>query len=301
MVRAVGIAKVIRRRVIEAVRPHARRKVAIALSGGVDSCSILAAMRIVRVRPMVVSYTPKGIESTDFKMSRSLAKKFGLEFIPVYVDMDPVTLEKYARDIIAAPCNTRLIAAGHVKVAVECLSPLISIARVARQSGCTVMFTGDQADGFFINSRWASVDYNRAKKVPEHLRVSIKEDSTPERIDEIRDHYWSLDKSCSSGVQYFGDAAGVEVVIPYRDSEIRSAFRGSTWREVNKPRMKEPIRLAFEEELRAIPTRPAPVNLHKGDSRFSIIMGEVLMRQPHLRGPWRTPRGLYNAMARGEV
>jgi hypothetical protein len=38
-----------------------------------------------------------------------------------------------------------------------------------------------------------------------------------------------------------------------------------------------------------------------GDSYFAQEMGKTLLAQPHLAGRWRTARGLYGAIARGDV
>lgn len=293
MSKAAQIAKVIRGRVMTRVRNHAGLRVAVALSGGVDSCSILAALLANRMDPLVVSYTPAGRESTDFVMARDAAKKFDLDFAPAIVDMSPSALEDYARDIIDL--------GYHQKVQVECLAPLITIHRTAREAGALVVFTGDQADGFFALSKWASHNADRAAGIPRGERTNVQQDTTSDRIDYLRRRYWELDKSCSEGVKLLGRQRGVEVVVPYRDEVIAKAFVGSLWSEVNKPRLKEPIRLAFEEWLCDIPTRKLPVNLHKGDSEFAVTMGKTLLAQPHLQGPWKSPTGLYAAMARGEV
>jgi asparagine synthetase B (glutamine-hydrolysing) len=290
---APEIGKVIRRRVLQTVRRYRRRKVAIALSGGVDSCSILAAMLENDMCPKVVSYTPDTHVSTDFQMAQAAAGYFMLPFTPAIVNTDPYQLESDVRIVLGL---------GYTgKVEVECLTPLVTICRTAAEAGVRVLFTGDQADGYFVLSKWASHNADRAAGVPRGQRTNVQRDTTPGRIDHLRDRYWELDKSCSKGVQAIGRLYDLDVVVPYRDEAIKEAFRYSLWSEINRPRFKEPIRLAFEEMLADIPTRPLPVNLHKGDSRFAEILSTTLMALPHLRGRWRTPRGLYSAMARGEA
>lgn len=275
------------------VRNYSGLRVALALSGGVDSCSILAAMLECDMEPIIVSYTPEGRQSTDFTMAKAAARRFGLRFCPAVVDMSAEALEANARTVISA--------GFHQKVQVECLAPLITIHRTAKEAGAQVLFTGDQADGFFALSKWASHNADRAAGVPRGLRTNVQQDTTPERIDHLRRRYWQLDKSCSEGVKLLGHWEGLEVVVPYRDPIIAKAFVGSLWSEVNKPRLKEPIRQAFERWWDDIPTRKLPVNLHKGDSEFAATMGKTLLAQPHLQGSWKSPTGLYAAMARGDV
>jgi len=293
MTAAQRIAKVIRNVLLEDVLYSRHERVAVALSGGVDSCSILAAMLAAKMRPIIVSYTPSTHQSTDFKMAKSCAEAHDLEFHPAVFPMTAGQLEACAREVIK-------LGYWH-KVQIECLVPLIAIHTTAHQFGASTIFTGDQADGYFALSKWASHNADRAAGVPRGERTNVQQDTTPERIDHLRQRYWDLDKSCSQGVQALGRKWGLEVVVPYRNPRIHRAFLGTLWSEVNRPRAKEPIRLAFEEELKTIPTRKLPVNLHKGDSEFAATMGKMLMAQPHLQGPWKTPTGLYAAMARGDV
>lgn len=294
---AQGIAKVIRQRLLAQTQVDwtEDRPVGIALSGGVDSCSILAAMTLNGVKPVVLSYTPDTHESTDFKMARECAGDHGLEFVPVFVSMSTARLESGARDVIAYGYKTKL--------EVECLVPMMQVLRVAARVGVHALYTGDQADGFFINSNWMARNFDRAQGIPGYKRTAVKVDDDPWRIDRLRDIYWDEDRSCSGALQFMGsNGLGVDVRVPYRDPAIREAFRGSLWRDVNEPRIKEPIRLAFKDVLNVrIPTRPLPVNLHKGDSRFAEVMGQKLMAAEHLKGPWKTTTGLYSAMARGAV
>jgi asparagine synthetase B (glutamine-hydrolysing) len=290
---AHDIAKVVRHELLRTATRYKRKKVAVALSGGVDSCSVLASLLAVGIKPLVVSYTPHTHESTDYTMAKSCAATLGLEFVRAEFPMTAGYLESCAREVIRLGYTT--------KVEVECLTPMWKVSETAWNNGARVLFTGDQADGFFSLSKWASHNADRAAGVPRGERTNVQLDTTPDRIDHLRNRYWALDKSCSGGVQKLGATWGLEVVVPYRNLTIHQAFLGSLWSEVNKPRAKEPLRLAFEEWLCDIPTRKLPVNLHKGDSEFAATMGKTLMAQPHLQGAWKTPTGLYAAMARGDV
>lgn len=295
MNRAETIAEVIRVRLLNVARKWKRRPVAVALSGGVDSCSVLAALMQTGHKPTVISYTPATHESTDFQMARDTARNLGLRFVPAIVSVAAVDLERYARALTQRGFKTKL--------EVESLAPMLTILRVAQAEGVLGLFTGDQADGYFINNNWMSRNYDRAQGIPGYLRKHVKEDPDSKRIDALRLIYWDEDRSCSGAIQSLGKEVGLEVVVPYRDRVIAEAFAGSHWRDVNEPRIKEPIRLAFDDWF--TPTRclvrSQPVNLHRGDSLFADTIGRVLMAQPHLAGSWKTPTGLYAAMARGDV
>lgn len=290
---AARIARLVRRRLLAcAAGIPPGYSVGVALSGGVDSSCVLAALLAGGHRPVVISYTPSTTISTDFTMARDAAEALRLPFRSAVMPMDEDTLEAYARTVIGYGYKG--------KVEVECLVPMVAVMAAAAEEGVVVMLTGDQADGYFANSKWASHNMERSKGVPRGSRTNVQLDITPIRIDELRDRYYALDKSCSQGVKRIGEEMGLSVWTPFRDPIIREAFRGTTWRDVNRPRVKEPLHLAFPEwvDTPHLPTRPLPVNLHKGDSYFAEEMGRVLLaRHPG----YRSARGLYAAMARGEL
>lgn len=266
--------------------------VAVALSGGVDSCAALASLLEVGVKPIVISYTPDTHESTDFQMARRTANNLGLRFVSASVKMTPETLSKDARRVIGLGWKS--------KVEVESLTPMVTIAKVARRKGVEFLFTGDQSDGFFCLSKWAAHNYDRSQGVPFHLRSrNVKDDESSARIDAIRKRYFDEDFACCAGVASVCADAGLQAVFPFRDVKIAEAFIGSVWREVNEPRIKEPIRLAWSDWFQSgIEVRPVQVNLHKGDSLFGETLSRTMME---LHPGFVTPRGLYSAIARGEA
>lgn len=271
-----------------------RKGVGIALSGGVDSCSLLAACLAVGVRPTVISYTPHTHESTDYQYARSNATLLGLPFHGVSVDVRPRSLEYLARFVIRLGYRT--------KMQVESLAPMVRIAEAANSVGVQVLITGDQADGYYINGNWISRNYDRAQGIPGPLRQHVKTDLNAVRIDELRRIYWEEDRGNCAAVQAVCAEYSVSTAMPYRTELVRKLFAGKHWREVNEPRLKEPAWQAFPElrtdTVNGIWTRKTPVNLHRGDSEFSETMGRTLLsRFPQ----YKTPLGVYGGMARGEI
>jgi asparagine synthetase B (glutamine-hydrolysing) len=258
-------------------------RIGVALSGGVDSCAVFAEMLDQRLRPVVVSYSPKTHESTDFKMARAAARKYGLEFREARISMKARTLEAGMRYVIKR--------GYHGKIEVECLVPMVVVLNVAARH-MDILFTGDQADGYFNNSK-SSV-----------ITLGVRKHTTSDVVDKIRRKYYEKDQACTGALHKLGTELGLEnVVFPFRSRRIYNAFQGALWSEVNKPRTKEPIRIAYEEWFDTpdgFPTRPFPVNLHKGDSEFGDTMAAKLLALPKFSA-YRSPMGLYNAVARGEV
>lgn len=270
-----------------------RERVCVALSGGVDSCAVLASLLEYGIQPIVVSYAPSTHLSTDFEMARATSLRLGLRFHAAEFPMDDETIERTVRYVIGL--------GPHSKVEVESLLPMVLIARVAARAGATVLMTGDQSDGYFALSKWAAHNYDRRMGVPFRDRDrSVKNDTTPTRIDGIRKRYYEEDMSCSGGVSLICERAGLKASFPFRAEAIRAAFEGSLWSEINTPRIKEPIRLAWEDWFtdERIAVRQHQVNLHKGDSMFGDTVNETMMR---LYPEHATARGLYSSIWRGEI
>lgn len=297
MSKAHDIGLVIRDVLLEHAEEAKGKRAVVALSGGVDSCACLASlMEVGHEDILLVSYTPDTHESTDFKMSRQTAVNLELPFVPAVVNMSAEALEEYVRTILRMGYNS--------KIQVESLSPMLRICQEAAGHGGEVLFTGDQSDGYFALSRFATIASNKRTGYDSgDITDSVRKDETSDRIDEIRRWYFKKDASCSGAVAEIADESGMDACFPFRDERILEAFLGSTWREVNKPRVKEPIKIAFQDwfDRNWIQTRNVQVNLHKGDSRFGNTMGETLLAQPHLQGKWKSAIGLYRAMDRGEV
>jgi asparagine synthetase B (glutamine-hydrolysing) len=247
------------------------------------------------MRPVIISYTPDTHESTDHAYARTNAALLDLSFYSAEVSTKPADLEALARTVIGHGYRT--------KMQVESLAPMVLIAEVAAAAGVSVLYTGDQADGYYINGNWISRNYDRAQGIPGPERQHVREDGNSTRIDALRRIYWDEDRGNCGAVQAICAEASVRAIMPYRDERIAAAFSGTHWREVNEPRLKEPAWQAFPElrteGTQGIWVREKPVNLHRGDSLFAEVMGRKLMER--FPGPWRTPTGLYAAMARGEV
>lgn len=297
MTKANDISKVIRRRMLAyaqviADSPHAD-SVCVALSGGVDSCACLASLMEVGLKPTVVSYTPHTHESTDFQMARQSAENLGLEFIPAIVNMDAEILVEFARVVAKLGYGS--------KVQMESLTPMVRIARVAASAKQTALLTGDQSDGYFSLSRGASSGQGLKGELAAHLFPGkLSTDTDSRRIDANRIAYYERDKSCSGAVAEVCALRGVTAGFPFRDRKIYEAFLGATWSEVNRPRIKEPIKQAwgdwFGEDKILIMKHNQ--NLHKGDSYYGDTFAAIM----HEAFPgFNSNVGLYRALVRGEI
>jgi asparagine synthetase B (glutamine-hydrolysing) len=295
--KATQISKVIRQRMLAfaqtvADSPHAG-SVCVALSGGVDSCACLASLLEVGLKPTVVSYTPHTHNSTDFLMASQTAENLGLKFVPAIVRMEEDELVDLARTVARLGFGS--------KVQMESLTPMVRISREAKKAKQTALLTGDQSDGYFSLSRGASSGQGlKGELAPEMFPHKVTQDTDSRRIDANRRNYYAKDKSCSGAVAQVCDLVGITAGFPFRDKRIYEAFLGSLWSEVNRPRIKEPIKQAWSDYFTPdqIVTMKRQSNLHKGDSYF----GDTFAAMMHTAFPgFNSNVGLYRALVRGEI
>lgn len=289
---AAEVARQLRACLKEETKQKHGARIGIALSGGVDSCSVLGALLDNGIRPVVVSYRPSTHDTLDHQHARQAAHLLDLSFVSAVVPMDFNSLREDALSLTKRGYKTKL--------EVECLTPMLEVLRCTSEVGVGILYTGDQADGYYLNNNWMARNYDRAHGIPGPQRRPVSEDKDSVRIDELRDIYYREDRSCSGALVALGKEIGIQVRVPYRALAMRQAFHGTHWRDVNTPRLKEPVWLAYAHHFnRSFKVRDKPMNLHRGDTMFADTMGRTLM--VGIPGPWRSPTGLYAAMARGEA
>lgn len=79
---------------IELVNTIEDNEVAISLSSGIDSASILFALLECNKKVHVYSFTLEDRESRDFKVAKELANRYNLEFTPIILSTNIEKLKK---------------------------------------------------------------------------------------------------------------------------------------------------------------------------------------------------------------
>lgn len=248
--------------------------VAVLLSGGVDSTSVLLSLLLAGRTPVAYSFVLEGTVSTDFLLARQVARSLGVEFRSVIL---PRSVDRLVEDV-------RLLVRGGLrsKADIECAWPRWHALRAVREGH---LATGDGADGYFGVSRRAVVRWSK----------------DPAPMDPFRDEYLDKPNRAQVGtLRSWAAARSVEVWTPWWARAMRDAYRGTSWRDVNRPREKEPVRRAFSAEFSKLPKLPKHTNLQLGDSGISAHFEGLLATDLNRRG-YRSVVGVYNAVARGEV
>jgi hypothetical protein len=150
----------IREALIAAVEPFPAATV--ALSGGTDSASVLAAHLALGRKPDCYTFQLLPGESLDLKIARSMCETFGLKLHVAQIGRAQDRLLADLRRLL--PYASRYLGEAYgakegrlVKVPVQCLQPMSYVLDLGLEHGVGVMMTGFCADTYYGNSRSMSV------------------------------------------------------------------------------------------------------------------------------------------------
>tara|TARA_Y100001963_G_scaffold112431_1_gene155653 strand:- start:9332 stop:10150 length:819 start_codon:yes stop_codon:yes gene_type:complete len=245
-------------------------KVAVLLSGGVDSNSVLFAAMELGLNPVGYSFTIKGHESTDFKLAKATCEEFGIPFTPVYLPTSVSKLKKYLKYAVSVGAKS--------KTDFECFWPMRE-AFLAVKEPCILSATS--ADSHFGLSKKAMIHFRDS--IPEYQINVFRKPNTGQRI-LLRAEAVRL---------------GKHYLSPYDTTRVLSLLHGYTWEELNKPQ-KRPIRDAFPEYFSRIKLKPH-TNLQLGDSGIAKHFEKLLDDRRWNRFGYKSVKGIYNKLVSGEI
>lgn len=252
---------------INEVRQLPKDDVALCLSSGIDSQSLLFAMLDCGIRPHVYSFTLEDRESRDFVEARMLANDMCVPFTKVTLPMNVETL--------ISDCFTMARDFGaKKKTDFECLWPFLYVYPMVEE---TYIVTGIPADGHFCISKKGILHY--------------KDD-----VDGFRKMYFSNPNAGQRLLR--GQLAKKYEKInfdPFYSPNIAAVLDGLTWDELNKPQQKMPIRNSF--------TRFSTMKLHNhtnlqlGDSGIAQHFESLLDTRLNDKG-YKSVVGIYNKIVK---
>lgn len=272
-------AQMIRDSLITEIKNARSKRPYVFLSGGVDSNCILFAALAAGCKPVTLSFHMDGIVSRDFRAAQAIAKEFELELIEVVL---PSSYEKLKKDVVLMADRYKCIQKNEFECSWPMLYSFHHVKKHAAANGIKnpVTFTGQGADLMYLSSKKASIHY---KDKPDVWR-------TEGRANPHRTQGRILPKMARD--------AGVRNIKPWDSEEILQAFLGTSWEDVNKPRQKEPSRMAFEEEFKRIRVYNHQ-NFQLGDTgiaeHFEKLLADPEMN-PELK--YKSVVGVYGELAR---
>lgn len=123
-----------------------QKKATVALSGGIDSVTMLFAMLESGRRPRCYTFYADGYESPDLLAARRVTKHFGLEHVEVAVSVDHDQMVADIRHIINNTCKVK-------KTIIQCVHPWVYTAPAMKRHGDDHILIGFAAGNFFNLSR----------------------------------------------------------------------------------------------------------------------------------------------------
>lgn len=246
------------------------KHVAVLLSGGIDSASILFSLLESNKSVTCYSFMLDGKMSTDFALARRNAREFGAEFVPVFLPRDIATLQKDI--VLLAKLGARK------KTDFECGWPMLYAYNAVQER---VVFSGMGADGHFCLSKKGLLHYK-------------------DRIDVFRKMTFANPGYAQQPLHNrLARRLNKVAVLPYVTSQMQQVFAGKSWEEVNRPKQKQPILDAFPAQFRRMKVLPH-TNLQLGDSGIASHFMTLLKTRWNV-GNWKSPVGIYNAVVSGRV
>jgi asparagine synthetase B (glutamine-hydrolysing) len=245
--------------------------VGVLLSGGIDSASILFALQELGKKVTAYSFMLDNHMSTDFALARRNARAFGVPFVPILLPRDISTLKRDLYEL----AKTKRVAK---KTDFECGWPMLHAYAIVAEP---VVASGMGADGHFCISKKGMIHYR-------------------DRIDEFRlGLYRSPGYAQRPLHEWLAAKHGKTIAVPYLTDAMRSAFLGTTWDQVNRPRQKQPILDAYPKQFARMKVLPH-VNLQLGDSRIAEHMAGLLKSDWNKRNA-KSVVSVYNDLAAGKL
>lgn len=257
-------------REIKKVKPA---RVAVLLSGGIDSLAVALAAMHAGKRVSTYTVALEGRESTDLKSARRRSEIFRWPHTTVRLPLDLESLKaglRDARDFGAV-----------LKTDYECSWPIMLAMDAVEEPA---ILTGHFADAPYALTKHAMIHYVRKGK-----------------LDEMREFAWRNrhDMDQWSILSGYAKHIGKTIHRPFCSLAFYKMFKGTTWDEINRPRQKQPILDAFPASFARVKVRNH-TNLQLGDSgiakHFEILLGSDW----DVRGA-KTVTTIYNDLTTGAI
>jgi asparagine synthetase B (glutamine-hydrolysing) len=250
------------------------KDVAVMLSGGVDSCSILFSLLKAGKNVKAYSFTLDSHESTDFKSAKSVCNEFKIDFTPIYLPTDIGILKRDVKHLIL---NKGL----RKKTEIECSWAMMYAIKHVKEKA---IFTGHGADGHFGLSKRAMIHFKHSAEKMDEFRSDLFSNPNYSQKLTLEDMALENDKS---------------IILPYLTDDMKNLFIGKSWEEINKPKEKQPILNSFPEYFKRVKIRKHS-NFQLGDSGIAEVFSKLLETDFNIRN-YKSVVGIYNSIARKDI
>ncbi len=222
------------------------------------------------LRPTAYSFSMRGCESFDLVAARRTANEFGLEFRAIELDDDP-----------SDAAEEMVLGLGlRKKTGVQCAWPVV---RALDEIEERHVISGHAGDGYFGLTKRAMMHAKDDPEEMERLRLAAFADPDYAQVATLKRYAASLGKT---------------LWTPWRTARVARLFQRRTWKQLNRPRQKEPVRAAFEDGFVRARAR-LHSDLHKGDSGIATRFDSLLKDERYNPGGrYKSLVGVFNEIAR---
>ena len=247
-------------------------KVGLLLSGGNGSASILYTLLEMGKEVHAYTFHMEDYESTDLIIAKQLCAKYDIEHTCVALSSDLDSLKKDCLYLVNdIGCK--------LKTDVECCWAIKNTLPHIQER---VVIIGIGDDNHFCITKKAMMYYSQ----------------TAELMDEFREKKYSKCIAQTELIKLMAKEFDVEVNFPYTINDMCEIFKGTTYKQINKPKMKQWILDTHPEKFEV--NRYYHAVFQKGDSKISDNFLQLLDSDWNLKGYKRTD-GIYNSIGRGEL
>lgn len=210
-------------------------KVAVLLSGGVDSISVGLAAHHAGKEVHAYSFQLGNQTSYDFAKAAEVSYKMKWEFTPVVVPIENLVSDWY-----------RLVELGcRKKTHFETVFPFLYVYPEIEE---TYVVTGWGADGYFGVSKKAMMRYSSMKKGRNYVAYCKEHNQKRLTFNQFREAYFA-EGQCA-GLDWHNKLViehNKKHITPYLDEKVRDYLMSKTYRELNTPKQKSIVRRDFTE------------------------------------------------------
>lgn len=265
---------IVREHINKVLENYTNDNCTVMLSSGIDSHSVLFSCFDVGIKPTITSFTLDDRESRDFKSAKYTAEFYGLDFIPIYLSTDMDVIKQYLIDIVKTGIDS--------KTSFECIYPFKS---TFDRLETDVILSGYATDMYFALTKRGAIYYQN--DVSSYALEKLEGYNKPNSQSKILTKY--------------AQSLGMKYVIPYLTDDIMVQFRNHiyTYKELNKPKQKNPIREQYPELSNCKVYNHT--NYQLGDSGISKLFSNLVNDLEWNTKNYKSVVGIYNSLIRGEI
>ncbi|WP_210498297.1 asparagine synthase-related protein [Vibrio crassostreae] len=252
-------------------------KVAVPLSGGLDSNAILFSCVDLGIDCVAFSFRMDSHESRDFKAARANAKALNVPFVEITI---PSSVESIKADLITL--QKRL--GCKKKTDFECSRVMLYLYEAVNRAGIKTIISGLGAEAVYLETRKAVVHY---KHIPDQYRKMMKTRVGEKECLQLKQH------------EYLTKEYDIRHVMPYVSAEMFDAFEGFSWDECMKGTFKKPAKRDYKDYLSTEGVRVySPQGYQLGDTGIAASFEQLLDSDWNTRDS-KSVTAIYNDLVKG--